>query len=64
MADVIEPFSIQGKIADPMVLKNFESIQELLNYVIIKVNAGATANFNLSASKAVQVSQGFIVSVL
>jgi hypothetical protein len=63
MADVMEPFSIQGKIQDPMVLKNMESIQELLNYVITKVNSGATANFNLSASKAVQVNQGFIVSV-
>jgi hypothetical protein len=64
MSDVLEPFSIQGKIQDPVVLKNFESIQELLNFVIVKVNAGATANFNLSASKAVQVTQGFITSVL
>jgi hypothetical protein len=63
MADVMEPFSIQGRIQDPTVLKNFESIQELLNYVIVKVNSGATANFNLSASNAVQVSQGFITSV-
>ena len=63
MADVLEPFSIQGKIQDPTVLKNFESLQELLNYVIVKVNAGATANFNLSASKAVVVTQGFITSV-
>ena len=63
MPDVMEPFSIQGRIQDPVVLKNFESIQELLNFVIIKVNSGATANFNLSATKAVVVSQGIITSV-
>jgi hypothetical protein len=63
MADVLEPFSIQGKIQDPVVLKNFESLQELLNFIIVKVNSGSTANFNLSASKAVVVTQGFITSV-
>lgn len=63
MADVLEPFSIQGKIQDQVVLRNFESIQELLNFIIVKVNAGATANFNLSASKAIVLQQGFITSV-
>ena len=63
MADVMEPFSIQGRIQDPTVLKNLESIQELLNYMIVKVNSGATANFNLSATKNIVLSQGFITSV-
>jgi hypothetical protein len=63
VSDLLEPFSISGKIQDPAVVKNLESMQELLNFIIIKVNAGSTANFNLSATKAVQVSNGFIVSV-
>lgn len=64
MPDVLEPFSVNGKIQDPAVQRNLENIQELLNYLIIKVNSGATANFNLSSTRAVQVSNGFITSVV
>ena len=63
MSDVIEPFSIQGKIQDPIVLKNFESIQELLNYVITKVNAGPSKTFNTSAAYSVVSTNGFISSI-
>jgi hypothetical protein len=64
MADVISPFAVQGRIQDPVVQKNLESMQELLNFVITKVNSGSTANFNLSSTRAIQVTNGFITSVV
>jgi hypothetical protein len=63
MSDALEPFSLQGKLADKTAEKNLESIQELLNFIITKTNSGVSKVFNTSASYSVTVTNGFITNI-
>jgi len=41
MTDVLEPFSIDGKIQDPNTQRTFEQLEGRLNYIISELNAGS-----------------------